>query len=59
MIFEARQVVEKCIEHDDSLFVLFVDLNKAYDSVLRSALWCVLEKCGVPPVKILSWRHKG
>ena len=46
MIFAARQLVEKCREHDESLFVLFVDLQnlKAYDSVPRSALWCVLEK---------------
>ena len=41
MIFTARQLVEKCIEHNDSLFILFVDLKKAYDTVPRSALWCV------------------
>ena len=29
MIFAARQLVEKSKEHDDSLFVLFVDLRKA------------------------------
>ncbi len=52
MIFVARQLVEKCREHDDTLFVLFVDLRKAYDSVPRSALWCVLEKCGVPPTML-------
>ena len=39
----------KCREHDDSLFVLFIDLKKAYDSVPRMALWSVLQKCGVPP----------
>ena len=49
MIFAARQLVEKTREHDDSLFVLFIDLRKAYDSVPRSALWRVLEKVGVPP----------
>ena len=32
MIFSARQLVEKYREHDDSLFILFVDLKKAYDS---------------------------
>ena len=31
MIFTARQLVEKCREHDDALFVLFVDLKKAYE----------------------------
>ena len=53
MIFVARQLLEKAREHTDSLFAVFVDLWKAYDSVLREALWQVLERCGVPP-KMLS-----
>ena len=48
MIFVASQLVEKAREHGESLYVLFVDLRKAYDSVLRQALWKVLEKYGVP-----------
>ena len=53
MTFVARQLVEKVWEHNDTLYMLFVDLRKAYDSVLREALWRVMEKCGVPP-KLLS-----
>jgi len=49
MIFAARQLIEKTQEHGDSLFLLFVDLKKAYDSVPRAALWTILEKCCVPP----------
>ena len=52
MVFVARQLVEKAREHQSDLFVLYVDLKKAYDSVPRSALWCVLEKLGVPPTII-------
>ena len=48
MIFVVRQLVEKAIEHGETLFVLFVDLKRAYDSVPQQALWRVLEKCGVP-----------
>lgn len=48
MVFAAKQLVEKSREHDEPLFVLFVDLRKAYDSVPRKALWCVLERYGVP-----------
>ena len=61
MIFAGRQLVEKCREHDDVLFVLFVDLRKAYDSVPRPALWRVLEKCGVPPtmLSIIQSFHDG
>ena len=53
MVFVARQLLEKAREHNDYLYTLFVDLRKAYDSVPRSALWRVLEKCGVPP-KLLT-----
>ena len=49
MIFVTRQLVEKTQEHNDTLSMLFVDLNKAYDSVARGALWKILEKCGGPP----------
>ena len=61
MIFAARQLVEKCRKHDDVLFVLFMDLKKDYNSVPRSALSSVLERCGVPPTMlsiILSF-HDG
>ena len=53
--------MEKSREHDESLFVLFVDLRKAYDSVPRQALWCVLERYGVPltMVSVIKSFHKG
>ena len=38
------------------LFVLFVDLNKAFDSVPRDALWQVLERFGIPPVLLAMIR---
>ena len=49
MIFSARQLQEKCIEHRLPLFQVFVDLTKAFDTVNRSALWTILEKLGCPP----------
>ena len=39
MIFCACQSVEKTIEHDMKAFILFIDLKKPYDSVLRDAMW--------------------
>ena len=61
MIFAARQLVEKSREHDDSLFTLFVDLTKAYDSVPRHAFWSLLEKYGVPPtmLSVIRSLHDG
>ena len=52
MIFTARQLFEKSREHDESLFALFVDLHKPYDSVSGEALWQVLKKYGVPSVML-------
>ena len=48
MIFCARQLIEKTIEHEES-YIIFVDLRKAYDSVPREAMWKVLGKYGIPP----------
>ena len=42
MIFVTRQLVEKAQEHNNTLYMLFVDLKKAYDSVPREALWSVV-----------------
>ena len=33
-------------------FMLFVDLRKAYDSVPCRALWCALEKYGIPMAEV-------
>ena len=61
MIFCARQIMEKAREHDTKVFVLFVDLKKAYDSVPCQALWMVLEKYGIPPllVRLIQSLHDG
>ena len=48
MIFCARQLMEKAREHRSDLFMLFVDLRKAYDFIPRQALWLVLHKYGIP-----------
>jgi hypothetical protein len=49
MIFSARQLQEKCIEHRVALYQVFVDLTKAFDTVNRSSLWIILGKLGCPP----------
>ena len=52
MIFVACQLLEKTREHQNSLFTLFVDVGKAYNSVPRETLWQVLERCGVSPMML-------
>lgn len=48
MIFIARQLQEKCREQNQSLYMAFIDLTKAFDSVRRQALWLVLANIGSP-----------
>ena len=48
MTFTVRQLVEKSWEHRTKLFMTFIDLKKAYDSIPRCALWTALRKLGVP-----------
>ena len=61
MIFCARQLVEKAVEHNTQVFMLFIDLRKAYDSIPREALWRVLVKYGIPPsmVAVIRSLHDG
>ena len=49
MIFSLRQIQEKCREQQKPLFVAFVDLTKAFDTVSRSGLFQILHKVGCPP----------
>ena len=49
MIFVARQLQEKCREQHQDLYMAFVDLTKAFDTVNRDLLWSILRKFGCPP----------
>ena len=61
MIFCLRQLQEKAREHMTPLYMVFIDLTKAFDTVPRSALWTVLEKLGVPPKmrNVIRSLHEG
>ena len=61
MIFCARQMIEKAVEGNTKIFMLFIDLQKAYDSVPCQALWHVLESYGIPKsmLQIIRSLHDG
>lgn len=61
MLFAARQVQEKCIEQKRDLFMVFIDLTKAFDSVGREGLWRLLMRAGCPPkmVRVIRAFHDG
>ena len=39
MIFVARLLQEKCREQSRELYLAFIDLTKAFDTVSRDLLW--------------------
>ncbi|XP_072163919.1 uncharacterized protein [Diadema setosum] len=49
MVFALRQLQEKCKEQNKGLYITFVDLTKAFDTVSRRGLWQILERLGCPP----------
>ena len=57
MIFTARQLQEKCQEHNVDLHMAFVDLTKAFDTVSRDGLWKIMAKFGCPPRFIAMLRQ--
>ena len=60
MVFALRQIQEKCMLHSQDLYLLFIDLTKAFDTVNREGLWCILERAGCPKlfVKLIRSFHE-
>ena len=61
MIFSARILQEQCRENNVDLYMVFIDLTKAYDTVNRKFLWKLLERFGAPRklVKLIRLMHDG
>ena len=61
MIFVAWQLQEKCCEQHQDLYIAFVYLTKAFDTVNQDLLWNILRKFGCPPtfIAILQKFHTG
>ena len=61
MNFALRQIMEKCKLYSEDLYLLFIDLTKAFDSVNRQGLWAILKKVGCPNhfVDLIRSFHDG
>ena len=61
MIFTARQLQEKCQEQNVDLYMTFVDLTQAFDTVSREGLRKIIAKFGCPAKFIAMVRqfHDG
>ena len=60
-IFTARQLQEKCSEQNMDLYMTFVGLTKAFDTVSREGVWKIMAKFGCPTKFIAMVRqfHDG
>ena len=47
-IFILRNIIEQSIEWQSSLYVNFIDFEKAFDSVHRDSLWLIMRSYGIP-----------
>ena len=61
MTFTVCQLQEKCLEQRQVLYLLFIDLTKAFDTVSRPGLWSILSKLGCPPkfISMVRSLHDG
>ena len=46
-IFALEQIIEKSIEFNNPVHILFIDFTKAFDSITLSSLWALLEKTSI------------
>ena len=61
MIFAVCQLQEKRLEKRQVLYLLFIDLTKAFDTVSRPGLWSILSKLGCSPkfISMVRSLHDG
>ena len=61
MMFVVRRLQEIGRKTRVSLFMCFVNFQKAYDTVDRTLLWQVLPRIGVPPqmIAVTQQLHEG
>ena len=53
-LFSLRTMMEKAREYHQPIYVCFIDLRRAYDSVHRDSLWRILQHSYQLPEKLLS-----
>ena len=59
MIFRARQLQEKCQEQNVDLYMTFVDLTKAFDTVSHDGQLKIMAKFGCQPRFIVDLMDKN
>jgi len=56
-----RIIIEQCIEWSSRLYTVFIDFEKAFDTINREAMWKVLKRYGVPTqiVNLIQETYRG
>jgi hypothetical protein len=52
MLFVVKLLQQTCKEKNIPLYLAFLDITKAYDSVHRPTLWKILHAIGIPPLML-------
>ena len=52
-IFTLRNIIKQCAEWQATVYLNFIDYEKAFDSIHRESLWALLHDYGIPQ-KIIS-----
>ena len=47
-VFILRNIIEQVNEWQATIYVNFIDFEKAFESVHRDSLWIILQKYGIP-----------
>ena len=60
-IFMLRNIIEQSVEWNASLYICFIDYEKAFDSVSRETLWRIMSSYCIPPklVRMVQAMYKG
>ena len=60
-MFVLRNIIEQANEWQTTLYLGFVDFEKAFDSIHRDSLWIIMRKYGIPEklVKMVKLCYDG
>uniref|UniRef100_A0A8D8RWT4 Craniofacial development protein 2 n=1 Tax=Cacopsylla melanoneura TaxID=428564 RepID=A0A8D8RWT4_9HEMI len=50
--FALRQLMEKNYEYSNNLWIGFLDMKKAFDSIIRDKVWITLQKMGINQIMV-------
>jgi hypothetical protein len=41
-------IIEERMEYNSNLYLMFIDFEKAFDSINRTKVWNIMKKYGIP-----------